>query len=118
MTTSQTATGHQSAVSSRDVGLSDLRRRLLGTIIRRFARDHHVVDVAFTQPGPADSHKAGVLLQLLNRGAANIAHAALHAADELIRDHADRPTVWHAPLDAFGNELGQAVSLGAVVGQD
>src|SRR5271167_2869428 len=112
MTTSQTATGHQLAASSRDVGLSDLRRRLLDTVVRRFARDHHVMDVAFTQPRAADSHKAGVLLQLGDGGASHVAHAALHTPHELIHDHAYGAAIRHAPFDAFRHELGHAVPLG------
>src|SRR3974390_2837922 len=80
-TTSQTATGHQRWASIRNDGLSVLRRDLLDTIIRSFARDQHVVHVTFAQSRAADAHEACVLLQLRDVGAANVAHPALHPAD-------------------------------------
>src|SRR6516162_9272976 len=117
MTTSQTATGHQQMARSRKDGMRVLRRRLLDTIVGRFARDHHVVNVALTQSGPADPHEAGVLLQLWDSTAADVSHAAFYAADELISDHADSTAIRHAPFDAFGHQLGKPVAFGGIVGE-
>src|SRR6516225_5521709 len=90
---------------------------LLDTIVGRFARDHHVVNVALTQSGPADPHEAGVLLQLWDSTAADVSHAAFYAADQLISNHADGAAIGHASLDAFGNQLGQPVAFGGFVRQ-
>lgn len=49
--------------------------RLLYVIIRRFACDDHVVHVALAQPSVRDADEPGILLQLLDAAAAQVAHA-------------------------------------------
>src|SRR3546814_7008992 len=48
----------------------------VGTIIRRFAGDRHVVDVALAQPGAGDPQEPGVGLQLRDRGARSEEHTS------------------------------------------
>jgi hypothetical protein len=86
--TSHTATGHQLVARSRHVGLSDRRRRLLDTVVGRFARDHHVMDVAHATAPLIRTKRA--FLQLGNGGAPYVTHTTLHAPDQLIHD---QPTV-------------------------
>jgi len=49
--------------------------RLLERIVGGFAGDDDIVHVALAQPGAADPHKAGLLVQFRNVGASAIAHA-------------------------------------------
>src|SRR5271168_4563976 len=65
----QAAAGHQArrrlgrdAVRSGVKSASSLLRR----VVRRFARDHDIVDVALTQAGGADAHEACLLLEFGN----------------------------------------------------
>jgi hypothetical protein len=52
----------------------------------------------------------GVLLQLFDGGAAEVAHAGAQAADELVDHGFERAAMGHAAFDAFGDELGEAVA--------
>ena len=64
-------------------------RRLLCRIVWRFARDHHIVHVAFAQAGATDADKAGFLQQFRNGGTTTVAHARLQAADHLMHGYDD-----------------------------
>src|SRR5580698_3407923 len=83
--------------------------RLLDVVVWRFARDDHVVDMAFAQTSAGDAHKLSLLLQVRDGSAAEITHAGAQSADELIDHGLERPAIGHATLDAFGDELGKAV---------
>src|SRR6516225_561938 len=70
--------------------------------------------MAFTQTGSADAHEAGLLLQFREIRATDVAHTALHATHQLIHDHGYRSTIRYVSLDAFGNQLPQAVVLASI----
>src|SRR5271154_6954210 len=74
---------------------------LFDLIVRRFARDDHVMHVAFAQPRDRDPHEPRALLQLRERCHAAIAHSALESAHELIDQRAERSLVRDAPFDAL-----------------
>src|SRR6266542_4067921 len=74
-------------------------------VVRRFLLDDDVVHVALAQPGGGDPHEARLLAELLDRLAAEVAHAAAEAAGELVERHLDGPLVRDAPLDPLGHEL-------------
>src|SRR5207237_697607 len=97
---------------------SSLLRELLKSVVRRFLRDDHVVDVRLFEARRADADEARLFLELADCAAAGVAHAGAQAADEL-RDHlGERALVGDAPLDAFGGDDGHASlarSLHAVV---
>src|SRR6185437_13459218 len=59
--------------------------RLLHAIVRGFASDDHVVDVAFAETRCGDADETGFLGELPQRASADVAHAALKAPDELVR---------------------------------
>src|SRR5207245_9688459 len=85
--------------------------QLLDRIVRGLARDHYIVHVAFPQAGAADANEARLLEQLRNRRAATVTHAGFQSADHLVNNHCDGPAVGHSSLDAFRNELRQAVGV-------
>src|SRR5579859_4907775 len=70
------ATGHQALNQKR-------ASRSFDMIIGSLAGDDDVVDVAFAQAGAGDAHESRLLLQLENRGAAQVSHAGAQAAHEL-----------------------------------
>ncbi len=86
-------------------------------VVGSFAGDDDVVDVAFAEAGAGDANELCLLLQLLDGCAAEIAHAGAQAADELVDHGLERSAVGHASLDAFGDELGEAVAA-ALAGGD
>src|SRR5258708_32095794 len=78
-----------------------LNSPLLNSVIRRFAGDHHIGHVAFTQPGIRDAHKARFLLQLFQVGAAAVAHTGAQSANKL-EDHAGHGAgIRHPALHSF-----------------
>src|ERR1700751_3284891 len=83
--------------------------RLLNVVVGCFARDDDIMHVAFAQARAGDTHKLSFLLQLLNAIATEVAHAGTKSADELINHGLERPAIGHAPLNAFRDELGEAV---------
>src|SRR5438105_3624064 len=52
---------HQSATTSHDC--TRMSRKLLDPIVRRLARDNHVVHVAFSQAGGCNANKSGAFLK-------------------------------------------------------
>ena len=75
------------------------------SVVGGFAGDGDVVDVGFAEAGACDAAEAGVVLEVLDVGAAGVAHAGAEAADELVDDGADGAFVADAAFDAFGDEL-------------
>src|SRR5450755_264819 len=73
--------------------------------------------MAFAQARSTDAHETRLLLQFRDGGAADVAHAALYSADELISNHANCAAIGNSPFDAFGYELGETVSFGAILRQ-
>ena len=63
------------------------------------------MDVAFAQAGGGDADEAGFFGEFAKRGGADVAHAALEAADELVGERAERTFVGDAAFDAFGHGL-------------
>src|SRR5580693_7886202 len=72
-------------------------------VVRRFAGDRDVVDVALAQPRAGDPHELAVLLHLGDGLVAGVAHRGFEAADQLVDDVADRALVRYAALDALGH---------------
>src|SRR3546814_19946392 len=91
---------------SSDVCSSDLIGVLSGGVVRRLARDRHVMDMAFTQARIGDADKAGALLQLVDRMRASIAHRRLDPADKLMDPVLDRKSA------VSGNSVSVRVDLG------
>src|SRR5512144_886180 len=79
--------------------------RSVRAVVRRFLLDDHVVDVALLEPRRGDPDEPRLHAQLADVPAAEVAHAAAEAADELEDRHLHRALVRHAPLDALGDEL-------------
>src|SRR5512141_3513143 len=79
--------------------------RSVRPVVRRFLLDDHVVDVALLEAGRRDPDEARLHAQLGDRLAAEVAHAAAEAADELQDRHLDGALVRHAPLDPLRHEL-------------
>ena len=52
-----------------------LDQSLLQAVVRSFFGDDYVVDVAFFQAGGGDSDETGAIAEILNGGAAAVAHA-------------------------------------------
>ena len=78
---------------------------LLQTIVRRFLRDDHVVNVRLLQTRGGDAQEASLLLELLYGVTARIAHAGSQPTHKL-RDHVSEGSlVRHSTFDAFGHEF-------------
>src|SRR5690606_30947199 len=75
------------------------------TVVGCFLRDGHIMRVAFPNSGGGNSDKLGTVTQLAERLRAAIAHGRPQSADHLVHYLRKRPTVRHAALDTFGNEL-------------
>src|SRR5580704_2003811 len=78
-------------------------------VVRSFARDHHVVNVAFAQAGGADAHESSLLLQLTHGLTATISHARFQPAYHLVHDHRHRTAIGHAPFNSFRHQFAQPV---------
>src|SRR5207248_3368566 len=78
---------------------------LFHLIVGRLARDDDVVNVAFTQTGGSDSHKAAALLQFAKIGRTAISHAAAQPAGELVDETAERPLIRNAAFHALGHRF-------------
>src|SRR5258708_1624041 len=74
-------------------------------IVGAFARDGHVVHVAFAQAGARDAHELGLAVQLGKRARPHIAHGGAQAAAELMQHGRGRALVGHLAFDAFRHEL-------------
>lgn len=82
----------QRAPASRTKSLQEIRKReaeaeLFNGIVRGFARNHDIVNVALAQSGAADANETRFLQQFWNRGATAVPHARLQSPDHLINDH-------------------------------
>src|SRR6185437_6480832 len=64
-----------------------------GMIIRAFAGDGDVVDMAFAQARAGDAHEARLALEFGDGLRADVAHGGAQAAGELVDDGADRAAV-------------------------
>src|SRR5215469_132282 len=117
MTTSHTATGHQLRKRSRTEGFND-PCNLLDTIVGSFPGDHDIVYMALAQASAANADKARVLLQLADRAASNVSHAALYPANELVHDHPDSAAIGYATFDAFRHKLREPVAFRPIVRQN
>src|SRR5689334_12046949 len=82
---------------------------LFDSVVGGFLGDGDVVDVAFAQAGVADTDEARLLLDLGDAGAADVSHAALETADELVDHHGDGAAIGNTALDTFRYELGETV---------
>ena len=60
---------------------------LFGRVVRRLARDHDIMHMAFSKTGGADSHEARLLLQISDGLATTITHARSQTANHLVNDH-------------------------------
>src|SRR5690349_10296275 len=96
--------GHDDG-ESRERGLTPTR------IVRRLARNRHVVDVAFAQARAGDADELRLVVQLLHVARADIAHRGTKTAGELMHDVADRALVGHLTLNAFWHELQRVLDV-------
>ena len=85
-------------------------------VVRRFAGNHHIVNMAFAQTGSADAYKPRLLVQLRKVRAAAVAHPRFQAAHHLIKNHRDRSSIGNAPFYSLGNQLCEAIRIRAHVG--
>src|SRR5262245_17986856 len=90
-------------VATAQRGAAPRSRRL--PVVRRFLGDGDVVRMALAHTGGADTHEAGVALELLDGGDTAVAHAGAQAADQLEHHVAQRALVRHAAFDALGHQL-------------
>ena len=74
-------------------------------VVGGFSGYGDVVDVAFAEAGAGDAAEAGVGLEVLDVGAAGVAHSGAEAADELVDDGGDGAFVADTAFDAFGDEF-------------
>src|SRR6516164_4333834 len=88
-----------------------LSRSTVSRVVRRLAGHCDVVDVALAQSGGSDPHQGAVLLHLVYRAVAGIAHRRPQPTDQLVDDVADGSLVRHTPLDPLGHELQRARHL-------
>src|SRR5436305_3841668 len=90
-------------------------------VIRAFAGDGDVVDVAFAQAGCGDAHELRLLTELGKVFRPDISHRRPQAARELMHDVADRALVRHLALDTLRPQLERVladlleVTVGAAV---
>src|SRR5215218_1961926 len=85
--------------------------RSFGSVVGRFLRDRHVVDVALAGARRGYPHQARLALERRDRGRAAIPHAGPQSAHELVHHHRDGTLVLHAALDPFGHQLLAAAAL-------
>src|ERR1700737_1371500 len=76
---------------------------LLYLVVWRFARDDHVVHVAFAQARDRDPHETGALLQLDKRTYATVTHSTPEPADQLRRQSGQRTFVRDAAFARLGH---------------
>src|SRR6056297_1744340 len=80
-------------------------------VVRRFVGDHHVVGVAFGLARRGDADELAALLEFGDRPRADVAHARLHPADELVELALQTSLVGFGRLDALGDVLLVLVGL-------
>src|SRR4051794_14634474 len=82
---------------------------LLDMIVRCFPRNDDVVHVALTKARVRDANEAGIVMQVLDRRTAQVAHAGAQSADKLVDHRFQLSAIGHAAFNAFRNKLGEAV---------
>src|SRR5256885_6651259 len=80
-------------------------------VIRAFAGDGDVVDVAFAQAGSGDAHELRLLTELGKVFRPDISHRRPQAARELMHDVADRALVRHLALDTLQHQLERVLDV-------
>src|SRR6266702_1747327 len=80
-------------------------------VIRTFARDGDVVDVALAQARSGDAHELRLLMELGKVFRPDISHRRPQAARELMHDVADRALVRHLALDALRHQLERVLDV-------
>src|SRR5439155_26898096 len=80
-------------------------------IIRGFARDGDVVDVAFAQARAGDADELRLLVEFRQIARADIAHRRSETTGELVHHVADRALVGHLALDALGDQLQRVLDV-------
>src|SRR5690349_7284080 len=93
------------AIQLRQVGSRAAR------IVRAFARDGDVVDMAFAKPGAGDAYELGLAMEVGQIARADIPHRRAQSPGELMHHIADRPLVRHLALDALGHELERVLDV-------
>src|SRR6266853_4773218 len=78
-------------------------------VIRAFAGDGDVVDVAFAQAGSGDAHELRLLMELGKVFRPDISHRRPQAAGELMHDVADRALIRYLPLNTLRHKLDRAL---------
>ena len=82
-----------------------LARLVAAAIVRGFAGDGDVVDVAFTQSGAGDAAEFRVVAQITDGRRSGVAHGRLQPTDQLMDDRADGAFVRYPAFDAFRNQF-------------
>src|SRR5205085_6567114 len=80
-------------------------------IVRRFARDGDVVDVAFAQARAGDAYELRLVVELGEVSRPDITHRGAQAAGELMHDVADRALVGHLALDALRHQFQRVLDV-------
>ena len=121
ISTAQTSAGHHLASqpflagragpreSARET-LVSIEPKLFQPVVGCFARDDHVVDVAFAQARWRDADEFAAFLKFLEVRCAAVTHPAAEPAYKLFHKSRQRPFVGNLPFDAFGHGL---AALGA-----
>ena len=106
-------------VSGQDADLAAIIR-ILDRVIRRFLGDRNIMRVALGHAGGGDAAEPGIPPEAVDVLGPAVAHAGPEAADELINEVGQRPSVRHAALDALGHELLRLLHarLAVAVGRD
>ena len=74
-------------------------------IVRGFLRNLDIMRMAFVEARVGDAAELRLGMQLLDVGAAGVAHAGTQTAHQLVNGVGKRSLVRHAALDAFRNKL-------------
>ena len=80
-------------------------------IVRAFAGDRDVMDVAFAQARVGDADELRLLVEFGEVAGADIAHRGAKAAGELVQHVADRALVGHLAFDAFRHQLQRVLDV-------
>src|SRR3569832_1368973 len=80
-------------------------KSIIDAVIRRFARNGHVVHMALTHARAGHAHEHGLGAHLVDVPATGVTHARAQTAHELVDDGDHRALVRHASLAALRHEL-------------